>query len=181
MQGRPQLGWGPRREVWLENLLRACESRKQVRDGGDTPSGNVESTVACCYGRACRPAPHVHPRHPGPHFAGPFSDVRPHSPPRRPRRPLPGHWPCCTFSHREHAAQGAPKVPRALGTVPMLCRFPSLSSMTEKKGQDISAAAEKRARWNCRWHPTMASVSTGIYTCASIRSQSVEATKFECQ
>ena len=47
------------------------------------------------------------------------------------------------FSDREHAAQGAPKVPRALGTVPMLCRFPSLSSMTEKKGQDISAAAEK--------------------------------------
>ena len=78
------------------NLLRACESREQARDGGDTPSGNVESTVACCEGRACRPALHVHRGHAGAHVAGPFSDIRPHIPPCRPRRPRPAHGPCHT-------------------------------------------------------------------------------------
>ena len=37
---------------------------------------------------------------------------------------------------------------------PNLTRF---RITTDYACQDVSAAAEKRARWNCRWHPTTAS------------------------
>jgi len=37
---------------------------------------------------------------------------------------------------------------------PNLTRF---RITTDYASQDVSAAAEKRARWNCRWHPTTAS------------------------
>ena len=109
--------WGGR-AGW--NLLRACESREQARDGGDTPRGNVETTVACCEGRACRPGLHVHRRHAGSHVAGPFSDIRPHIPPCRPRRPRPAHGPCHTCVPEWAPNKDRPCCPSA---PPVLTRF----------------------------------------------------------
>jgi hypothetical protein len=41
-------------------------------------------------------------------------------------------------------------------------------SISGQKGQDVSAAAEKRARWNCRWHPTKA--GSVEHCCALLRT-----------
>jgi hypothetical protein len=64
-----------------------------VWDGGDTPRGNGESTVACCCGCPCLQDPHVHSRHPGPHVAMPYSHMRPH---------------CPQLGHPPHVAKAAP-------------------------------------------------------------------------
>jgi hypothetical protein len=122
------------------SLLRACESRNQVRDGGDTPRGNVESTVAGVHGRACRQDPLVHPLYPGTHVTRPLC-------PRRPRRPRPGHYPCSTFSDSEHAAGCAP-AGRSLD--PCLCLhvapfLPDSSSLSSRTGSAKTAAPPQRS------------------------------------
>ena len=120
---------------------------------------------------------HVHAMHPGVHgameFMLPGRSVHVAHVTRAPST-VHGHfltWKIAPMAAPAAPCPCAPSVPR--------CFY--FGRKTDCACQDVSAAAEKRARWNCRWHPTMASVSTGIYTCASIRSQSVEATKFECQ
>ena len=115
------------------NLLRACESRKQVRDGGDTPSCNVGSTVVCRESHACRSARRVHARQSGAHFAGLLG-------PRHPRRPRPWHRPCGTFFRQQTCHPRRPVPPKFLGPrAPRpFCAFPQdlgprLSPRTEKK------------------------------------------------
>ena len=57
------------------------------------------------------------------------------------------------FSNRiVHGQRGAPGRPCA----PSVPRCFYFGRKTDFACQDVSAAAEKRARWNCRWHPTTA-------------------------
>ena len=51
-----------------------------------------------------------------------------------------------------HGQRGAPGRPCA----PSVPRCFYFGRKTDFACQDVSAAAEKRARWNCRWHPTTA-------------------------
>ena len=55
-------------------------------------------------------------------------------------------------SRRVHGQRGAPGRPCA----PSVPRCFYFGRKTDFACQDVSAAAEKRARWNCRWHPTTA-------------------------
>ena len=132
--GRPGQGAG-----W--NLLRACESRKQVRDGGDTPSCNVGSTVVCRESHACRPARRVHARQSGAHFAGLLG-------PRHPRRPRPRHRPCGTFFRQQTCHPRRPVPPKFLGPrAPRpFCAFPQVVSQDGEKSAKTSAPPQRSVR-----------------------------------
>jgi hypothetical protein len=109
-------------QVKQELVAPACCSGVGLGGEGNKDWDTLQ-TVACCYGRACRPDRHVHSMHPGPHVAGPLCQ-------RRPRRPRPGHCPGRTFYRQGTCCPRCP-LPRKC-TVSMPCRSPSLSSMTEK-------------------------------------------------
>jgi len=81
--------------------------------------------------------------------------ARPTSP-TSPAPQAPSMWHIFPTANMPPEAPSTPKVSRAPSTASILCLSPGCLPGRRKKCQDVSAAAEKRARWNCRWHPNMA-------------------------